>query len=254
MYCKQFSASTVSLKAGVSVLFVAFLLHVVGFSLPQWSTSDNHSDSRQFESDPEFVFRFGLWKDCMCGNAFGLSGCACIPKTTIAGSFEAVQALEITGLVGMFFSGLFSVILLLSCQHKRLKAINIIFVLGAALSIGTGCILYADKINGNNAMFTTIQLYISVDFDRYRLGVSFFLCSIAGVLCLIVCPILFVFDYRTANSVNRPEDFHNTMVSNQDLMTTTPSSQVVVQCSGQQPICQMAAEVQSEPPPAYTRF
>lgn len=252
MGCKRFLEVSVSLKTGVLILLVAFLLHVVGLSLPQWSTFKFDNDTQK-RIDLQYVYRIGLWKDCLCGNFLGNSQCICISKTASAGSFQSVQALEASGLAVLIFSGIFSGILLLSSDNKQLKVVNICTVFIAAALIVAGCILYAVDINSNNDnMLTAIgYIYGFEKFNRTRLGASFFLCSVAGALSLIVCPSLLVIDYQTAKRVNRLEQFHNMTFPNQDQMISTPIGSVVVQNSGQQSISLTASEAQPGPSSAY---
>lgn len=210
MTCKRFSTVTLSFKVGISFLLVALVLQAVGLSLPQWAyfyctVIIGSNEDNEFSS----VFRVGLWEECLCGQVFLFPECICVSKSALTGSFQAVQALEASGLACLIISGIFSAILLLSSENKRLKFINISFVLGAAVLIVTGCILYAlDNLGENDHLLKTMEeLFLDVEFEESRLDVSFFLCSIAGGLTLIVCPTLLV-DYLTAKSVERPEQLH----------------------------------------------
>ncbi|XP_053400775.1 uncharacterized protein LOC128557427 [Mercenaria mercenaria] len=82
-------------------------------------------------------------------------------------------------------------------QHeKSLKAMNIVILMGSGVCIIVGVIVFAVELfNAFDEIFANVDV-ASVADDK--LGYSFFLCAVAGGLCLFVCVPLFIMDYRAA--------------------------------------------------------
>lgn len=192
--------STDHLKIATVLIYIVLLLHIIGFSLPNWYEIVLHQTYVGSTSIDTQKYRVGLWKDCYCNEATDASGCKCVSKSGYTGLLKRIQILETVGLVGFIISGF--VCALLICvrrQDRLLKSLNLILVTCSGACAISGVILFERETVGleNRDSFNYI-VPISTDEDdkipemRSKLSVSFLLCTTAAGLCLFCIPLLII--------------------------------------------------------------
>ncbi|XP_053398591.1 uncharacterized protein LOC123556398 [Mercenaria mercenaria] len=246
-----FSATTVSFKIGTLVLFVSFILHVVGFSIARWATINlSYSGSKVRSS-----YHAGLWQHCGCVE-LGVENCVCNSRSGDPAWFKAVQAMETLGLIGLIITGIISLSLLCYKQTMTTKNINIFLLAVSGICIVIGLIIFGvENTKDFKDVFTIFDAVNSVDSNG-TLNTSFILCAIAAGLCLFVCLPVFAVDKRTPLPTAQQQVFQAPVqYSNQGQVIFPPSgqAQVYIGTAGQQPIGYMPTYTYGQygSPPAY---
>ncbi|XP_045202999.2 uncharacterized protein LOC123556399 [Mercenaria mercenaria] len=253
-----FSATTVSFKIGTLVLFVSFILHVVGFSVARWATIKmSFSGNELFEI--QSYYHAGLWQHCGCVE-FGVETCVCTSRSGDPAWFKAVQAMEILGLIGLIGTGIISLSLLFYKQTMTTKNINIFLLAVSAVCIVIGLIIFGvENTKDFKDVFAITDAIDSVDAHG-TLSTSFILCAIAAGLCLFVCLPLFAVDRSTPIPPPLPTAQQQmfqapVQYSNQGQVIVPPpgQAQVFIGTVGQQPTGYMPTYTYGQHglPPAY---
>ncbi|XP_060564049.1 uncharacterized protein LOC132723366 [Ruditapes philippinarum] len=243
--------SSKSLKLGTLLLFVGFILHVLGFSIAKWASLKLSPSSKYLSVLSSY--HVGLWKYCGCID-IGLEHCKCFDRSGYPAWVHAVQAMETLGLIGLVSSGIICLILVFYRQSMALKHLNIFLILCSSVSIATGLIIFA--IEYTQDFITLFKLNGSIDGkDTYeKIGASFILCAVAAGISLLACLPLFLIDLKPqrpeSTNMQRPVQY-----SSQGHVMSVPPHQVHVipNVSGQQPLMSsVPAYGPSSVPPQYT--
>ncbi|XP_045203004.2 uncharacterized protein LOC123556402 [Mercenaria mercenaria] len=189
------SSSTTSLKIAAICLGLVFILHIVGFALPRWSSLTLSADLWTIIS-VDVSYHVGLWRDCSCASVLGTETCSCFLKISLPEWLKGVRALETLGMIGLLISTIISTVIVCTRQDKTIRGFNILCAGVSGLFIVTGVIIFGiENAEDFEELFSFIES-LPIGFDTHgTLAAGFILCTIAGGLCLVVCVPLLVNDY-----------------------------------------------------------
>ncbi|XP_060600999.1 uncharacterized protein LOC132754394 isoform X2 [Ruditapes philippinarum] len=234
---KSFSAASVSLKIGTLILFICLIIHVVGFTVARWasvtiSVANNGTGIQTF-------YHAGLWLHCGCVD-LGEISCICYSRGGDPGWFNAVQAMETIGLIGLSVTALMCLGLVFYKQTMVLKKVNIAIILSSVIFIVVGLIIFGiENMEDTQGMF---EMFDKNDNENTHgsLRISFILCALSVSVCFFVCLPLLVIDLRTPllqHSTLRnyiaqaPVQYSN---QGQVIIPSSGQAQVIISLIGQQ--------------------
>ncbi|XP_045206574.2 uncharacterized protein LOC123558776 [Mercenaria mercenaria] len=188
---KHFKSASSTLKIATVLLILTFVLHVVAFSTPNWSTVRLSVENASYfwleGSD-----HAGLWQVCSC---FEHGFCTCFGRHGDPVLFKVVQTLETFALVGYIISGILSLVQLFSEQDRKVKKINVFIIVGAGLCAALGVIVFGIRSRNEFKDMVEFLDQLGLDYDGH-LDYSFYFCCISVFFCLIMCTPLYMKDEK----------------------------------------------------------
>ncbi|XP_052795745.1 uncharacterized protein LOC128228464 [Mya arenaria] len=146
MGLKRISESSVLFIIGATLVFVSFVLGIVGIATPVWTQSSTIKNGTSVE------YHSGLWRVCSTIDRYhSMEETFCLSRieASVEGWMQGVQTLEIVGLIFFVVGFVMTLALLLWSSNARLASANPWVLLVAGILLEVGVVIYVVKVDMN---------------------------------------------------------------------------------------------------------
>ncbi|WAQ99078.1 hypothetical protein MAR_023451, partial [Mya arenaria] len=162
MGLKRISESSVLFIIGATLVFVSFVLGIVGIATPVWTQSSTIKNGTSVE------YHSGLWRVCSTIDRYhSMEETFCLSRieASVEGWMQGVQTLEIVGLIFFVVGFVMTLALLLWSSNARLASANPWVLLVAEVNAGVPSVH-----NGTPGWFQAIQTLEIVSLIFFVVG------------------------------------------------------------------------------------